>query len=179
MNLYLRLFFMFALVRFRSRISLFGETLVTKHIVWPNDLDPLGHMNNGRYFTITDLARIEMLVRAGLWQAMRARGQIPLMAGETIQFRRPLKPFQRYEIRTRPLGWDDKFFYIEHRFQREDELYALVLVKVRVVGKSRSSPADTLRYVYSEVSDSNMNRAIELWNASSNTHWTETVSEAA
>lgn len=178
MNLYIRLILMFVLVRFKSAVSLFDE-YQTRHIVWPNDLDLLGHMNNGRYFTITDLVRIEFLSRAGMWKAMRSRGLFPVMGGETIQFRKSLKPFQRYEIRTNALGWDERFFYVEHRFESRGELCALVLVKVRVIGPNRATPADTLRYLYPDIDDTKMNAVIELWNSSTNQHWAQTLLSAA
>ena len=170
MNLYFRLLYMLLTVKFKGRVSVF-DTFTSKHIVWPNDIDPLGHMNNGRYLTVTDSVRIEMLIRAGVFQAMKSRGQYAIVAGETIQFRESLKPFQRYEILTRTLGWDKKFFYVEHQFRSGSTLHALAMVKICVIGKGRPWPADVLRYVYSDVEDVNMNQVIENWNVSSDEHW--------
>lgn len=178
MNLYLRLMALLLSVRWKSPVSILEE-LRSSHLVWPNDLDLMGHMNNGRYLTVTDLARMEMLIRAGLWQAMRQRGIYPVLAGETIQFRKALLPFQRYEIRTRTLGWDEKFLYVEHRFVQGDALAALALVKVRVIGRGRPRPAEVLRTVCADLPDVNMNQVIEEWNASTEEHWTETLSAAA
>jgi acyl-ACP thioesterase len=55
MNLYLRLLWTLLRAPFKPRIVL-GDTIELKLRVWPNDLDVNGHMNNGRYMTITDLA---------------------------------------------------------------------------------------------------------------------------
>lgn len=173
MNLYVRLFLMFMRARFKGSISIFDEFIST-HRVLPNDLDLLGHMNNGRYFTITDYVRIEMLIRAGIWEAMKKRNVYPVMAGETIQFRKSLKPFQKYEILSKTLGWDNKFFYVEHRFISRKELYALMLVKVRVIGAGsiRVSPSDVLRYVYpNNIKDININEPIASWSDSAQIHW--------
>ncbi|MDJ0806751.1 MAG: hypothetical protein QNJ78_07945 [Gammaproteobacteria bacterium] len=49
--------------------------LETRYRVMPNDLGLFVQMNNGRDFSITDLARIKVLVRAGIWRAMRTGDQ--------------------------------------------------------------------------------------------------------
>ena len=185
MNLYLRLLFVLLLSRFRSAVSVFEE-FSTDHRVWPNDLDVLGHMNNGRYFTITDLARIEMLIRAGVWREMRKRGIYPVMAGETIQFRKSLRPFQKYSIITHTLGWDDKFIYVEHRFVSRGETYALAIVRTRMLtshaksGHSatgeagRVSPQELMQLVdVNAVSETRMNEVLDKWNSSTALHWND------
>ncbi len=130
MNLYIRLFLTLIFSRFKRKISLF-EDVTTVHRVWPNDLDLLGHVNNGRYFTITDFVRIGALVRAGVWKNLRKDKLIPVMAGETAQFRKPLRPFQRYEIITRCVGWDERFMYVDHKFVSKAGIHAVLLVSSR------------------------------------------------
>ena len=162
--------------RFKSRVSIL-DAFPTYHRVLPNDLDLLGHMNNGRYFTITDIARIELLIRAGVWQQMKKRKIYPVMAGETVQFRRPLQPFQRYSILTRTLGWDDRFIYVEHRFQSKDAIHALMLVRVRVIGDGslRISPQQLLGLIDQEgLEEIRMTEAIEQWTQSASEHWHDT-----
>ena len=34
--------------------------------VWPNDLDTNAHMNNGRYLTLMDLGRFDLMTQCGL-----------------------------------------------------------------------------------------------------------------
>lgn len=171
MNLYLRVFFMFLRSMFRGKTSV-NEDFFTNHIVWPNDVDVLGHMNNGRYFTVTDLIRIEWLVRAGVWRALRKRGFHAVIAGETAQFRRALKPFQRYRIQSRNLGWDDKFFYVEHRFMVKGEVHAISIVKVRVVGQDpRPQPAEVMRWAGEVVEDERLDPVITSWNLSTRDQW--------
>lgn len=176
MNLYLRLIFTLITARFKSRLNPLEEH-TTSHRVWLNDIDPLMHMNNGRYFTITDLVRIEKLIRSGVWQAMKQRGFYAVITGETIQFRKSLKTFQKYNIRSRTIGWDEKDFYIEHRFERNETLCALALTRSRLVGKNKPSPAEVFRWVGEEVPDINMTEVIANWNNSAENHWTESVSE--
>ncbi|MGV8852503.1 MAG: acyl-CoA thioesterase, partial [Rhodoglobus sp.] len=58
--------------------------------VLPTDIDVLRHMNNGVYFSIMDLGRMDLLIRAGSWQKLSAKGYYPVMANETISFRKSL-----------------------------------------------------------------------------------------
>ncbi len=177
MNLYLRLLFIFIVAKFKKRVSLFEE-IKTSHRVFPNDLDLFGHMNNGRYFTVTDIARIDMLIRSGLWQELKKRKIIGVNAGQTVQFRKPLRPFQKYEIITKTIGWDNKHFYVENRFVSKKGVHALVLIRVRVmgIGKEKPTPAEILRHIYSnKIQENKMNRFLNIWNESSQMHWGESM----
>jgi acyl-CoA thioesterase FadM len=84
--------------------------------VWFNDLDALGHMNNGRYLQIMDVARTEWMTRVGVIRAMRRHKWGALLGGGVVRFRHSLRVFQLYRVRTRLLHWDDRWFYLEHAF---------------------------------------------------------------
>jgi hypothetical protein len=73
-------------------------------------------MNNGRYLQIMDVARAEWMVRSGVVRSMRRRRWGALLGGGTTRFSRSLKLWQRYQVRTRVLYWDSRWFYIEHLF---------------------------------------------------------------
>jgi acyl-CoA thioesterase FadM len=103
--------------------------------VWINDLDLNLHMNNGRYLTVMDLGRLDFILRAGLFRPVWQNRWAPLVGGATIRYRRSLRPFERYELCTRVLGWDDKWFYLEQRFVRRGELVAVGLVKALFRGR--------------------------------------------
>ena len=80
MNLYLRL--LWTLLRsWRLPAIRFGDTVERRLRVLPNDLDVNGHMNNGRYMTITDLALIEYFARAGFLKLALRRGWRPMLGG--------------------------------------------------------------------------------------------------
>ena len=40
----------------------------------PADIDLLGHMNNGRYASLFDLGRFDLLIRTGIWDVFNKRG---------------------------------------------------------------------------------------------------------
>jgi YbgC/YbaW family acyl-CoA thioester hydrolase len=105
----------------------------TRFRVWPTDLDVFRHMNNGIYLTIMDIARLDLLTRSGVWTKLRALGWYPVVVAETAQFRRSLNLFERFEIETRVLGWDDKAIVMEQQFFRRGEAVAHALVRARIL----------------------------------------------
>ena len=140
MNLWFRLFKVILIAIWAQRLKATEES-VLHFRVWPNDLDINLHMNNGRYLTIMDLGRLDLLMRSGvLWPAFK-RGWLPFLGGAVIRFRRPLDAFQAYRLRTRTLGWDNKWFYNEHIFEGLDgTLIAKAIVRGLLRGKEGSIP---------------------------------------
>ena len=92
MNLFLRLLFTLIARRFRPACPVIGPCL-TPFRVWLTDLDLLGHMNNGVYLTILDVARIDLIARSGLLTKLQVADLYPVVAAETIRFRRSLRLF--------------------------------------------------------------------------------------
>lgn len=99
--------------------------------VVPTDIDVLGHMNNGVYFSIMDLGRIDLMIRAGAWKALRAKGWYPVMANETMSFRKSLDLWKKYTLETRLVGYDGKAVYVEQRFVVDGEIYASAMTRAR------------------------------------------------
>ncbi|WP_308491938.1 acyl-CoA thioesterase [Microbacterium terrisoli] len=102
----------------------------------PTDIDILMHMNNGRYMSLFDLGRWDVLVHTGLWDAMRAHGWYAVVASETITFRKSLRLWQRFDVESRFLGHDDRSLYLEHRAVVDGEIYARAIVRARVLRRS-------------------------------------------
>ena len=104
--------------------------------VLPTDLDILGHMNNGVYFSIMDLGRMDLMIRSGMWAKLLAKGYYPVMAHESGTFRRSLRPWQRFILESRIVGYDDKAVYVEQRFVVDGEIYASAMTRGRFLKKS-------------------------------------------
>jgi acyl-CoA thioesterase FadM len=121
--------------RFRSRLG-HDDIGRLRRMVLPNDLDVLGHMNNGVYFSVMDLGRIDLGIRSGAWTEFSKRGWYPVAASETMSFRRSLKPWQRYVLETRVLGYDEKAMYTSQRFVSRNEVYTEGIVRARFLGKT-------------------------------------------
>lgn len=130
MNLLLRLFLTLMLSPRRRRLHVL-DVCVTPFRVWPNDLDVLRHMTNGRYFTILDLARVDLMVRSGMWPQMKKQGWYPVVTMETMRFHRSLELWDRYDVATRVIGWDEKHVFIEQAFVRDGAQVALGVVRAR------------------------------------------------
>lgn len=116
MNLYFRLIYMLVASFFKKRVTDPLEETSLRFCVLPNDLDLNGHMNNGRYPTIMDLGRMDFVLRLGLAGYVIKNGYIPVLSSLVMRYRLPLFPFQKYELKTRILCWDNKWVFMEHRF---------------------------------------------------------------
>ena len=155
MNLFLRLLLLLLTAPFQPRCDILGPTR-KRFLVWPPDLDVLFHVNNGVYLSMLDVARTDMMLRSGLAGRLRRQGFYPVVAAETIRFRRSLQLFQAFEVETAVIGWDEKAFIIQHHFLRRGEVVAEAVVRARflkrgggtvssqelldVVGKTGPSP---------------------------------------
>ena len=115
MNLYFRL--LAALVSGFRAPRLAHDAVFTKNFrVWLHDLDVFGHMNNGRYLQIMDVARTEWMTRTGVLSAMWSYKWSAVLGGGLTRYRRSLKLFQKYQVRTQLIHWDERWFFFEHVF---------------------------------------------------------------
>jgi acyl-CoA thioesterase FadM len=116
MNLWLRLLWCLFAARFGRALSMPSEVSELTFRVWPHDLDPSWHMNNGRYLTIMDLGRLDVLARSGLLRAAMRNRWTPIASGIQIRFRRELRLFQTFRLETRLLTWEKHLVVMEQRF---------------------------------------------------------------
>ena len=139
MNLWFRLLLLrLSLLRQPSADLLDEVTLNLR--VWPSDLDLLGHVNNGRFLSVMDLGRLALMSRSGLLRVARQQRWMPLVRNIDITYRKPLLLGQRYALRTRVLGWDDKWLYLEQRFERDDIPIADARVRGLLRGREGNIP---------------------------------------
>ncbi len=121
--------------RFRSRLGMW-DVASTPFRVLPTDLDVLRRMNNGVYLSILDIARLDLMVRSGMWKRLQVAGWYPVVVSETISFRRSLELWQRFDVQTRVLGFDAKAIYVEQRFVVEGEIFAQAYIRARFLKRS-------------------------------------------
>ncbi len=137
MNLYLRLLRVLLMLPFLRRRGLLEASRIAFR-VWPTDCDINMHMNNGRYLTFMDLGRVHLLAQTGLWRPMRRNGWFPVLGAAEINFIRPIDPLRKFHLVTRLLAWDEKYFYIEQRFEVGQRLCAIGMVKgLFLAGRTR------------------------------------------
>lgn len=122
------------------------ETSRLAMLVWPTDLDPNLHMNNGRYLTVMDLGRVDLMMRIGLARTALKKKWMPVVASVQVRYRRSLAPFERYTLTTRMLGWSGKWFYLEQQFIRRDgSVAAIGWVKAAIRKPGGTVDADELQ----------------------------------
>lgn len=95
-----------------SDLGLF-DTYVSTHRCWPWDIDPWMELNNGRTLTLFDLGRIPLARANGLMDAVARNRWGLTMAGVVVRYRRRIRTFEKFEMRSRLLCWDARFQYIE------------------------------------------------------------------
>ena len=136
MNLWLRLLRVRLAAQRGPRVSLW-DTVATRFRVVTTDLDTVGHMNNGRYLTLLDLGRLDLMVRSGFWQRCRDRGWFPVVAGQTITYWKDLTLGQSFDVHTRVAGVDERWVYLEQTFRRGDVVHARALIRACFVERGR------------------------------------------
>ncbi|KAB2834441.1 MAG: thioesterase, partial [Caedimonadaceae bacterium] len=88
--------------------------------------------------SMSDLARIDGLIRSGLGKFLVKHRYGTVLGSSYIRFRRSLKVFQKVELKTRFVGYEEKWFYMEHRFESEDNLIACGIVKATFIKSGKS-----------------------------------------
>ena len=128
MNLYLRLFLLLFRLIGLPRKGLLEESRVAFRVL-PSDCDINFHMNNGRYLTFMDLGRVHLMAQLRLLGVIFRNKWKPVLAAAEINFIRQLAPFQKFDLVTRLVTWDDKYAYMEQRFESGGVLCAHAYVK--------------------------------------------------
>jgi acyl-CoA thioesterase FadM len=143
MNMYIRfLILIFKRTLARGPMDVF-DPCVTRFRVNPFDLDINLHMNNGRYLSIMDLGRMDLMLRAGVFWRLMLRGYYPVVVSESIRFRRSLDPFQSFEVITVIEAWDEKDFFMTQKFVRKGVVVAEGYIKARFRQRGRNGSLPT------------------------------------
>jgi acyl-CoA thioesterase FadM len=133
MNLWLRLAHLLVALLWRPRLDPRRGASLLHFRVLPTDLDPNLHMNNGRYLTIMDLGRLDLVLRSGLWRPMWRNGWAPMAGSVAIRFRRELRLGDRFALQTRIATWSDTAAVMEQTFYftgaKSGQMAARALIK--------------------------------------------------
>lgn len=112
------------------------DTHVTHHVCWPWDLDVFLELNNGRTLTLFDLGRISMGERTVFGATLKAQRWGIAVAGNTVRYRRRVRAFDRLTIRTRCIGWDARFLYMEQSMWKGQECTSQQVIRSAVTSKA-------------------------------------------
>ena len=131
MNHLFRLLWLVLTWRFQKRLTPENPVCITHFRCWFTDIDVLMHMNNGKYLSLMDLGRVDLMLRMGAFQKLRKKGIYPVVVSEAIRFRRSIKLFSKFRIVTETIGWDDKYVFLTQKFYVREDMYASALIKGR------------------------------------------------
>ncbi|MDG0817112.1 acyl-CoA thioesterase [Bdellovibrio svalbardensis] len=173
MNLFFRLIWTYIISRFRSKLGVL-DVCPTPFRVLPTDLDVLRHMNNGVYFSLQDLARTDYMIRIGALDTISSKGWYPVVVAERLRFRKSLKLFQKFEIQTKLVFWDDKYIYIEHTFMSGGEAVAWGTIRTRFLSKKGGivSPKELMSALGHDLAPAQMTEYLKNWAAAEDAHST-------
>lgn len=144
MNLWFRLLWLLLTTPFRPRLKPPHERSLLPFRVWFHDLDTSLHMNNGRYWSLMDLGRTDLVLRTGLWRAVLRHRWLPVVNAGTIRFRRELRLFRRFQLETRILCWSESWLVMQHRILARSRdgseiVAAVALVRAALYDKAGKS----------------------------------------
>lgn len=135
----LRMFHQLAVTRNAPPLALTG-THVSRHRCWPWDIDLWLELNNGRTLTLYDLGRIPLARRVGLIDVLRRERWGLTMAGASVRYRRRIRTFEVVEMRSRALGWDARFIYLEQSMWKGETCCNQILYRSAVTGRDGIVP---------------------------------------
>ncbi len=173
MNLYFRFIFLLLKRVFLPKPSInILEACRTTFFVNPLDLDINVHMNNGRYLSLMDLGRIDLMIKSNVFWKLFKNGYYPIVVTEGIRFKKSLLPFQKFIIETKINTLDQKDFFISQKFFHKNELVANELVAEGVIQgrfkkKGRKESISTvelfnfLNLNSEEIKDTNLSLAVK------------------
>jgi len=119
---------------------------VSQHYCLPWDIDLWRELNNGRTLTLYDLGRIPLAGRAGLIAALKRNRWGLTIAGASVRYRRRIRVFERIEMRSNIVWWDDKFMYIEQSmWQQNGQCANHILYRAAVTAKTGIVPPETVK----------------------------------
>lgn len=127
--------------RARSQLPLQPfDAHVSQHICWPQDIDLWRELNNGRTLTLYDIGRFALAQRIGIIPLLKAQGWILTIAGSSVRYRHRVRMFDRFEMQSRMVCYDDRFFYMEQSMWRAGRCTSHVLLRTAATDQNGIVP---------------------------------------
>ena len=142
MRLRFRLLWLLLSSFWKKPLGILDESVLNLR-VFPNDVD-ITKISNDRYTALMDLGRIDIALRAGWRKAITIKRWIPVATFNTIRFRYPLKIFQKYQLKTRIIWWDETSLYWEQIFERKGRVIATGHICGTLFNKAGRVPSNVM-----------------------------------
>ena len=111
--------------------------------VWPTEAE-LSVVENARYGYLLVLERFRFVFATILWKVCLKNRWTAVMGAQIYRVKRPLHRWQKFSIITKPLCWDDKWFYFEQRIESSGKLVCSAVVSCIFVAKDRKIPTSEI-----------------------------------
>lgn len=127
-----------------------------------NDMDNFLEMNNGRVLTLFDLGRNDFAIRTGLGAKLLKHRWGFVVAGSTIQYRKRVRLFDKITIKTRLVGIDERWFYMEQTMWANDKPCSHALLRTGVTNIKTGKVIDS-QSVLDALGFSNITMPLDEW----------------
>lgn len=94
--------------------------------------------------TLLDIGRFDLLLRGGIFRMGLRKRWIPVLGSATIRFRRSLKLFETFTLRTQLIGWDDQWIYIQQVIESKGKMVTLAYLRGMLTGPQGRVPTSEL-----------------------------------
>ena len=147
MFFWIRILIVLARACFRPKSGATDETTVSLR-VWPHESEVF-FANQAIYPHYLELARWDWAVRSGAGRLAIQKRILFILGGQTLLYRRPLQRFHRFDVRTKIIGWDERWFYFEQKiYSTNGQLAHSALVKACCKqGKNLVAPLQVLQWL--------------------------------
>ena len=132
MNLFFRRLWVYLLAQLSSKDGPITDPYSLDFRVWLTDQDAFLHLTNSRYLSFSDLGRLNLLIRSGIWDLLKRNDWEMVICSQTRTIARMLKSPQTFEMACQITGWTEEYLAICHRFQRSSKVHAEVNTLLRI-----------------------------------------------
>ena len=134
---YLRLTRVLLFSKFKPKLNFYSrDSDSISMMVLPQDIDPFMELNNGRYVTLLDLGRYGYGSRVNINKFLKKQKWSLTITGTYNEYRYRLRLFQRFVLKTKIIGYDEKWFYFFQKIERNGKTHMASVVKYAFTSKN-------------------------------------------
>lgn len=139
------------------------EQVVFKHWVKPTYIDIYKHINNAKYLRIYEKARWDFGIKTGMTKIMIEKKYLFLIMSAEITYIKELNFGQKFEVHTKIIATDDKYYYFEQQMKRGEVLHNHAYFKVLIAGRKKIKPSEIHNMLYNEPFEPIQHPIVEQW----------------
>ena len=113
--------------------------------VWALEAD-MTYVNHASYLVYFEAARWDLGLRCGFGNVLRTRRCLPTISKQLVQYRRPMRRGDTFDVVSRLLAVDERWWHFEQNVMRGDEVCTKSWAKVVMRDQNGAcSPQDILQ----------------------------------